>query len=66
MTECKRCWEFVLPIPKLHILDSSKMKEFAEDNSKFDGNGRKFSKMEENTLRKGEIARDEQFFRLPQ
>ena len=30
------------PIPKRQILDSSKIKEFADDNFKFDENGRKF------------------------
>ena len=36
------------------------MKEFA-DNSKFDENGRKFSKWLENTVGKGEIVCNEQF-----
>ena len=31
------------PFPKQQTLDSSKLKEFADDNSRFDGNGRKFS-----------------------
>ena len=31
------------------------MKEFPEDNSKFDENGRKFSKQVENTVGKGEL-----------
>ena len=35
--------------------------ELAEDNFKFDENDRKFSKREENTVGKGEIARHEQF-----
>ena len=43
------------------ILDSFNMKEFADDNFKFDENGRKFSKRVENTVGKGEIARYEQF-----
>ena len=30
---------------KRHILDSLKLKEFADDNFKFDENGRKFSEM---------------------
>ena len=30
--------------------DSSKLKEFADDNFKFDENGRKLSKREENTV----------------
>ena len=33
----------VLPFPKRQILDSSKLKDFAEDSFKFDDNGRKFS-----------------------
>ena len=50
-----------LPFTKRHILDSSKLKEFADDNLKFDEDGRKFSEQVENTLGKGEIARYEQF-----
>ena len=46
---------------KRQTLDFSKLKEFADDNFKFDENGRKFSKCVENTVGKGEIARDEQF-----
>ena len=48
------------------ILDSSKLKEFADDNFKVDKNGRKFSKWIENTVGKGEIARYEQFLFFPQ
>ena len=48
------------------MLDSSKLKEFAEDNFKFDEYGRKLSKRVENTLGKGEIARYEQFLLFPQ
>ena len=47
--------------PKQQILDSSKLKEFADNNSKFNKNGRKFSKYVENTAGKGEIAHYEQF-----
>ena len=39
----------------------SKLKESADDNFKFDRNGRKLSKRVENTLGKGEIALYEQF-----
>ena len=46
---------------KRHILDSSKLKEPADDKFKFDRNGRKLSKCVENTVGKGEIARYEQF-----
>ena len=41
------------------------MKEFAEDNFKFDINGRQFSKQVENTVRKGKIAHYEQFLLYP-
>ena len=41
-------------------------KEFADDNFKFDENGRKLSKQIENTVGKGEIARYEQFLLFPQ
>ena len=39
---------------------------FAEDNFKFDENGRKLSKRVENTVGKGEIAHYEQFLLFPQ
>ena len=39
---------------------SSRFKALADDNFKFDENGRKFSKQVENTVGKGEIARYEQ------
>ena len=52
--------------PKRHILDSFKLKKFADDNFKFDENGRKFSKKVENNVRKWEIARYEQFLLFPQ
>ena len=44
---------------------SSEMKDFADDNFKFDENGRKLSKRVENTVGKGEIARYEQFLLFP-
>ena len=47
-------------------LDSSKLKEFANDNFKFDENGRKLFKRLENTVGKGEIAHYEQFLFFPQ
>ena len=49
------------PFLKRQILDSSKLKEYADNNFKFDENGRKFSYRVENTVGKGEIARYEQF-----
>ena len=39
---------------------------FADDNFKFDENGRKLSKRVENTVGKGEIACSEQFLLFPQ
>ena len=54
-----------LPFPKRQNLDSSKLKEFADDNFKFVESGRKLSKQVENTVGKGEIARYEQFLLFP-
>ena len=48
------------------MLDSPKLKESADDNFKFDENGKKFFKQLENTVGKGEIARYEQFLFFPQ
>ena len=48
---------YCLTLPKRQIFDSSKLKAFADDNNKFDENGRKFSKQLKNTVGKGEIAR---------
>ena len=52
---------YINPFPNDNILDSSKLKEFADDKFKFDENGRKLSKCVENAVGKGEIARNEQF-----
>ena len=49
--------EQLLPFPKRQILDSCKLKEFADENFKFDANGRMLSKQVENTMGKGQIAR---------
>ena len=46
-------------------LDSFKLKEFADDNFKFDENGRKLSKWVENTVGKGEFACYKQFLLFP-
>ena len=48
------------------ILDFSKLKEFADENFKFDENGRRLSKQVENNVGKGEIAHYEQFLLFPQ
>ena len=58
--------QYLLSIPDDRILDSSKLKEFADDNFKFDENGGKLSKRVENTVGKGEIARNEQFLLFAQ
>ena len=53
------------PFSKQQILDSSKLKKFADDNFKFDENGGKSPKWVENTVVKGEIVPCEQFLLLP-
>ena len=50
-----------LTLSKQQILESSKLKEFVDDNFRFDENGRKFYKRVQNVVGKGEIARCEQF-----
>ena len=52
---------YPLTLSQTIILDSSKLKAFADDNFIYDENGRKFSKPVENAAGKGEIARYEQF-----
>ena len=47
--------------PKRQILDSSKLKELPDDNFKLDRNSRKFLRLVENTVRKGEIVSYGQF-----
>ena len=47
-------------------LNSSELKDSANDNLKFEENGRKLFKPVENTVGKGEIARYEQFLLFPQ
>ena len=42
------------------------MKEFADNNFKFEESGSKLSKQVENTVGKGEIARYKQFLLFPQ
>ena len=53
------------PVPNT-ILDSSKLKEFADYNFKLDENGNKFYKWAENTVGKGEIACNKQILLFPQ
>ena len=54
------------PLPDDKILDCSKLKQFADNNFKFDESSRKFSKRVENTVGKGEIAPYKQFLLFPQ
>ena len=54
------------PLPDDKISDWSKLKQSADNNFEFDVNSRKFSKLVENTVGKGEIARYEQFILFPQ
>ena len=56
----------LLPITRRQISDSSKLKEFADDNFRSDENDRKLSKRVENTVGKGEIARYKQFLLFAQ
>ena len=48
------------------MLDSSKLKELADNNFKFDENDRKLFETGRNTVGKEEIARYEQFLLFPQ
>ena len=55
----------MLTLSQTTVLDSSKLKEFADDNFEFDENGRKLSKRLENTEGKRQIAGYEQFLLFP-
>ena len=63
---CLHHREALKPFPKQQIFDSSKLKEYPDDNFEFDENGGKFSERVENTVGKGEIAHYEQFLLFPQ
>jgi hypothetical protein len=52
--ECANPWLTLLKTTD--FLDSSKLIKFADDNSEFDENCRKFAKQVENTGGKGEMA----------
>ena len=54
------------PFPNRQILNPSKLKEFADDFFNLDESCRKFFKLVENTVGKGEIACFEQFLLFPQ
>ena len=53
---------FSVLFSRLFYNNSSKLKEFADDNSKFDENGRKFSKWIENTVGKKKLLITSNFF----
>ena len=55
-----------LILSQRQILDSSKLKGFADNNLKFDENVTHFSKQLENTVGKGKIASYDQFLLFPQ
>ena len=61
--EWKKCP--FLTLSQTTILDSSKLKEFKDNNFNFYENGREFQKRVENTVGKGEIALNEQFLLFP-
>ena len=63
-----RLWNLLFgkEVTKRQILDSSKLKEFADEYFKFEENGRKLTKLVENTVGKGEIDCNEQFLLFPQ
>ena len=48
--------QLFLTFPNREVLDSSKLKDSADDNSKFDENDGKLFKSVESTVGKGEIA----------
>ena len=52
----------LLTFPKRQVLDSSKVKEFADYNFEFDENGRKFTKRVENTGKKKLLVTNNFFF----
>ena len=54
-----------LTLSKTTNFSLSKLKEFADDNFKFDENGRKFFSRVENTAEKEEIACYMQFLLFP-
>ena len=57
-TTVKGCKSFT----KQQISDASKLKEFSDDNFKFDENGKKFSKRVENIVGKEAISHFSQCF----
>ena len=56
MTTC-RFFNAFYQTTKFKLFQTSRLKEFADDSSKFDEIDRKFCKGVENNVRKGDIAR---------
>ena len=54
-------FSWLITLSKRQILDSSKLRDLADDNFNFEENGRKFSKTGRKHCKKGEIARYKQF-----
>ena len=65
MSNCIKCTS-QLTLSQMTNFRLSKLKEFADNNFRFDENGREFFERVENTVGKGEIARYEQFLLFPQ
>ena len=72
--DLKKLWQMrtswlpaiIQPFPKRQILNSSKLKEVADDKFKSDENGRNVSILVENTVVNGKIALYEQFLHFPE
>ena len=56
----------ILPFPKQQTLDSSKLKQFADDSFQIDDDGRESFKIVENTVGTGEMAHYDKFLPFPQ
>ena len=59
-------WSKGLTLSQMTHFRLFQTERFADDNFTLDENGRKFSKLLENSVGKGEIARNEQFLFFPQ
>ena len=58
--------EIIQPSPNRQIFDFSKLKQFADDNSKFNETVKELSKRIKNSVETGEVARYEHFLLFPQ
>ena len=62
----KNAIRIILTLPKGQYLESSKLKEIADDNFRLDENDVKFSERVENTVGKGVIAHHMQYLHFLQ